>query len=476
MTARPSLRRARERRPGPGAEPPEWRMTCLAAVAACVIVSLLYLPLGRPLALGMLVLIAVVACWRPAGVLVAIPAALAVIEKPVQVGALRFNPSEVLLAGALLGVGARAVVCVVRERTAAIGPFATGVIQAVSRGFGPAALALLAVGTLSLYTVADPSHRAESIREFRWVILEPVAFFFLARWYLRERGDRLLAGGAYVVAAAATAFYGVLSTLGGAGLAVEGVVRISATYPHPNALALYLERALPFAVALGLARRPRHDVGWFVPAAVIGAGLLMTFSRGAYIGAGAGLILVTWLVGRRRLAAGVTLAGFVLIGVLGVTAGSRILSLFEGGSGSLRIMIWQSSIAMIRDHPIFGVGLDQFLYQYAPRYIQPAAWMERFTSHPHNLLLDLWLRLGIMGLVVAAGYVIILIRRVRYIVGARSQLGLGALGALTAGAIHGLVDNGYFLPGLALAFWFMSALIDLEVEDLAAVGHESDRS
>ena len=77
-------------------------MTCLAAVAACVIVSLLYLPLGRPLALGMLVLIAVVACWRPAGVLVAIPAALAVIEKPVG-----FAEVRAALAGVLERRGTR---------------------------------------------------------------------------------------------------------------------------------------------------------------------------------------------------------------------------------------------------------------------------------------------------------------------------------------------------------------------------------
>jgi len=153
----------------------------------------------------------------------------------------------------------------------------------------------------------------------------------------------------------------------------------------------------------------------------------------------------------------------VLGGVLVLVAGDRILSLFSGGSGSLRLAIWQSSLAMIRDHPITGVGLDQFLYQYAPRYVLPEAWPERFTSHPHNIVLDLWLRLGIMGLGVAAAYVVVLVRRVHRIVGQQTRLGLGALGALVAGATHGLVDNGYFLPGLALAFWLVTAIIDLEV-------------
>ena len=55
---------------------------------------------------------------------------------------------------------------------------------------------------------------------------------------------------------------------------------------------------------------------------------------------------------------------------------------------------------MLRDHPVTGVGLDQFLYQYRGRYIQPAAWQQPDLSQPHNFLLDYWVRLGIFGLVV----------------------------------------------------------------------------
>ena len=43
--------------------------------------------------------------------------------------------------------------------------------------------------------------------------------------------------------------------------------------------------------------------------------------------------------------------------------------------------------------PCGAIGLDQFLYLY-PRYMHPDAWREPNLSHPHNLLLDFWLRLG----------------------------------------------------------------------------------
>ncbi len=155
-----------------------------------------------------------------------------------------------------------------------------------------------------------------------------------------------------------------------------------------------------------------------------------------------------------------------MLGVgLAVTASARIENLFSGGSGSLRLDLWQSSIQMIRDHPVFGIGLDQFLYVYAPRYIKPEAWSERFTSHPHDIVLDIWLRLGIMGVVLALAYVASFAWLTVRLVRKKRTLGLAAGGALFVGMLHGLVDNGYFLPDLALIFWFMTALMIAESQD-----------
>ena len=47
--------------------------------------------------------------------------------------------------------------------------------------------------------------------------------------------------------------------------------------------------------------------------------------------------------------------------------------------------------------PYNWFGLDQFLYKYSIEYVNPQAWLERFISHPHNLVFDYWLRLGIIG-------------------------------------------------------------------------------
>ena len=211
---------------------------------------------------------------------------------------------------------------------------------------------------------------------------------------------------------------------------------------------------------------------------LLGAGTLLTFSRGAYLGVAAMLPALAILTGRRAVRfglAGLAVAGAILLPAL---AGGRLGPLAaEGGSFELRRLIWRSTLAMIRDYPAFGVGLDQFFYQYAPRYIAPAAWGERFTSHPHNLLLDFWVRLGIMGLAwlgwtlwsLATG----LVRGWREAGEAGEARPVLAAAGVACGAavVHGLLDNFYFLIDLAFVWWLFLALIQTAAEsDGRAVG------
>ena len=121
---------------------------------------------------------------------------------------------------------------------------------------------------------------------------------------------------------------------------------------------------------------------------------------------------------------------------------------------------------MLRDHPAWGVGLDQFVSQY-PRYIKPDAWQERFTSHPHNLILDFYVRLGLLGLAwLIFTLVPFIVRGWRAAMRRKAEgdllrfaLVIGATGALVDFTVHGMVDQDYFLHMLAYGFWFAILII-----------------
>ncbi len=431
----------------------------LITIAAAILVH------STPLALLAIMVLTILAAFRPAAAVAAIPAVIGFVLEPVHIRTLEFSPQEVLLVCTVGGLGLNIATTGIRDRS----PRGAFRVLTVTREhvsiIDIESLIFVLLGTISLLTLALPAYRHESLRDYRWVILEPVVFYLLARWFYRDRGTRQLAVMLFVAGAVLVAISGLIGLLSGHGLAVEGVTRVSGVYHHPNALALFLER--PFVLALGLAAvfRPRLRWEWLIPAALIGGVLLITFSRGAVLAAGIVTVVVLVAGERKRLAALATGAGALLGFVLAATASARIENLFSGGSGSLRLDLWQSSVSMIRDHPIFGIGLDQFLYVYAPRYIKPQAWSERFTSHPHDIVLDIWLRLGIMGVVLALAYVASFAWLTVRLVRKKRTLGLAAAGALLVGMLHGLVDNGYFLPDLALIFWFLTALMVAESQD-----------
>src|SRR5262249_23669666 len=149
----------------------------------------------------------------------------------------------------------------------------------------------------------------------------------------------------------------------------------------------------------------------------------------------------------------------------------------HGSSNAIRVLVWRAAWNMVRDHPLFGIGPDQFLYYYSNRYTDHPYWIVRENghltpaahapdlAHPHNLPLDLWLSGGLLGL---AGFALVLadiVRRCLHIWrnawgrGWRAGVALGIGASVLAGLTHGMVDSAYFFPDLALAFWWAAALL-----------------
>lgn len=382
----------------------------------------------------------------------------------------QFPVVELLLLGALTGTAVQALATLWTSWRggAASATLLDGwdtVRLLVTRAPGLQAALLALLGVVSLLTVADTAHLRESIRELRTVILEPVAFLFLALYWLRRAELRSVAIVAYLTGATVVAALAVIQFIIGANVVLaNGSRRVTSVYQHPNNLALYLGRALAFGLgAVAGGARLTRSRGALVALGIIGAGLLLSVSLGAFLGVGVATLLAA-LLARHHTTRIALLGGLVLVAVVVLLfARGRVDALLGGGgSAGLRRMIWGSALAMLRDRPAFGVGLDQFLYQYAPRYAQPAAWGERFTAHPHNLVLDFWLRLGILGVAWLGWMALTLARHLfttlRKATDESRAMLVAVAAALVAATVHGLVDNFFFLIDLAFVWWLLLAL------------------
>ena len=327
-------------------------------------------------------------------------------------------------------------------------------------------IALVALSALSL---AWAPNFGVASREFRVVILESALFYGLLRVARLDAAQRWRVVDAWLLGALAVSLIGLAQfAITGNVITAEGVRRVRGVYGSPNNLALFLERAVPMLAAgilwpVGRWRRRLYVLA-LLP---VLACLVLTFSRGALLLAvPAAALLLGALHGRRALAVSVALLAVAALVLLPIIRTERFASLLNTRSGTtfFRVQVWRAALNLIRDHPLTGVGLDNFLYQYRTRYVLPAAWQELDLSHPHNLVLDFWVRLGVLGVVVLAWLEVAFFRRgltfYRRTTSPRMQaLAAGLMVSMVAALAHGLIDQGFFLVDLAFVFMLSLGLL-----------------
>jgi O-antigen ligase len=328
---------------------------------------------------------------------------------------------------------------------------------------------MVALGLVSLLSLFVAQGKRVALREFRTVVFEPLLFYLLLRATLRDRQRLWHVADGWIFSGLVIAIWGLAQFASGRGIiTAEGVWRVRGPYGSPNNLALMLGRQLPLLIAVAAFSRSRwRQIAYALILLPAAAAFYFTYSRAGWL---AGLpipLLFLGLVRGGRAAWGAV--GALVAGGLSAIptlSSERFRSLLNPRQGTLffRLRLWQSSLAMIRDHPLLGVGLDNFLYQYRSRYILPSAWQEPNLSHPHNLLLEFWTRLGVLGVGTLAWVEIRFFRRAwrlyrRLPEGDQRALALGAMGGMVNVLSHGLVDNGFFVIDLAYAFCLLVGLI-----------------
>lgn len=213
---------------------------------------------------------------------------------------------------------------------------------------------------------------------------------------------------AFAVGTAAAAAYGVGQWLVGTG--DPAIVARAQGWLHP---VTYGEQmAVAFCGAACLLSDParRTRLAW-AAAALAGAALAMSNTRGALAGAAAGLFAVGLAVPRLRRAA----AGAGLVAVGGLLAAdllapqrSFILTLLGRGHAVTvvtqsqfgRLFLWEAAWSMGWDHPLFGVGLGGFRLA-LPAYVPAGSVFdggETTVGNAHNLYFNHFAERGLAGL------------------------------------------------------------------------------
>lgn len=338
---------------------------------------------------------------------------------------------------------------------------------------------LVSAGITMLWAL--PEGRGEALRWLRWLFIEPIVWYLCVRTALRTQQlqtQQLVHG--MLMSAGIVAGIGILQACGadivpwlGAKRAFSdnvvstgNIIRVASVYGHPNNFALFLERIWPFALISVLI--PHWRTRFTITVAVLCAvGVLLSFSRGAWLACGLATVLLgLWVYGATLIRQKPwILMGIIGLGVVGITV-TLLTRGTSAGSFDARVLLWKESLAWIQMRP-WGLGLGQFYFYHNPEYgysIIDASLVgtsEQYAAHPHNVILDLWLNLGPWGVVIVA---VLLWQAWRKSL-AQSHNAWVAVAAgvmLIAASIHGLVDQFLFVSDIAFCFWWALCMIEVD--------------
>jgi putative inorganic carbon (HCO3(-)) transporter len=265
--------------------------------------------------------------------------------------------------------------------------------------------AYLAIATIS---VMFSENRQLAINAVALLLQAYLIFFFVSN-RIRSRDDVVFLSTLLMLALVMQAVIIIALQLIGHDVhigPIQGTIkpdlRPEGTIGSANSAASFL--VLLMAPALGIATAAvGRSLKWLALLAfsLASVALLLTLSRGGWLGAGVSLTLFCLLaMYQRRISiwAPLTVLLFtvLVIGVYSKSISER-LTADDGGAAQARIPLIQAGFRMIGDHPVTGVGVNNSTVV-GWRYAMQPEFRTKWFYTIHNKYLLEWVELGFLGL------------------------------------------------------------------------------
>lgn len=329
----------------------------------------------------------------------------------------------------------------------------------------------------TLISFVHAEHAQPVIRE-SLKILEYLLIFCAVVAAYRLDPDRRMYANTLALTAIAVSLLALEQEITGApsALLVNGhtLPRIAGPLEGPNQLAGFFDAGIPFALAFTL-REPMRSARAALFLMIFAD--ILTFSRGGWAGAAAGIITVAFALRSQLRAAIAPVAGGIAAGLVvtfawGIVADSlgmirwwNFQSTYAGGVGT-RPQLWHAAIVLWKQHPLFGVGAGNFELDI------PLTGLRGVRTHANSLYLQALVEGGIPLIAATLWLVYVSIStfvRARF----ESPFVVAALGASVALALHQTVDFLTFYPKVGGEWWAIMALAAAELVVIASVRQQA---
>lgn len=239
--------------------------------------------------------------------------------------------------------------------------------------------------------------------------------------------------------------------------------RVFATFGNPDFLGAFTAFLLPLFSSRISGSRRRSP--WIISTVLACVVLYWTFSRGAWLGALAGMAV--WALSAFGRQAFLRFLPRILAGTVAAVLALSLAGLFPWNTFTRhtdRALLWQGTFRMISAKPVTGWGLGAFPSEFPafapPDFNERMKTNNTFAEHPHCEYLHVAVECGLAGSGIFLWLVASMARRFLYFLrspGGRSLA--GPLGALTAILVHISVDRNFRLASTAVPFWIVSGML-----------------
>ncbi|HEY3277435.1 MAG TPA: O-antigen ligase family protein [Syntrophorhabdaceae bacterium] len=249
--------------------------------------------------------------------------------------------------------------------------------------------------------------------------------------------------------------------------------RASGTIGHANILAYYFEILIPLMFAMFLGEeRPLRKI-WYSFVTIVGlVGIMTTLSRGGWMSLPLPLALVFFCLIRKKITQSKTLVGLFFVGMifcgLGILAYPTVqkrLTYEDFGSAATRAPLNKAALSIVRQFPVFGVGLNNLAKVFKTYDTTGGSSLFRTSTHVvHNLYLAVWAETGTVGLIAFLWmFIAALVIAFKVMLRAppwQQAIAVGAAAGLIAQLIHGSADPGFrILMNVSTLVYSMFGLI-----------------
>lgn len=266
---------------------------------------------------------------------------------------------------------------------------------------------------------------------------------------------------------------------------------LTSTIGQKNWISNYLAMIFPVAFSYFLLEKSKKNrIIYFLLLSILYANLMICQSRGIWISISITVIIAIYIIikykfyeifKRNKKWLFFLLITFLVITIIystdnplnksAITVPQRALSTFDEQDPSIntRLLIWKTTLEMIKDRPIFGSGIGTFkmnYLNYQAEFLKNNPYYIKYSGkagEAHNEYLQMWAEIGIIGLGIFIGIILmfynLIIDYLKKINNDKDKIIVfGLVLGITCFLIHCLFTFPLHVPALGVTFFALLGL------------------